>query len=148
MRRLFTLVSIAAAVAACGDQQQPTSPVAAAPSSADRQVASTSGADLAEVKVPQAKPTDQVGFTKVQIVEGAPVTVIANTFNGAGAFCPAGSVAVGGSYHIGSVNGTPPLVDRTERATLGLQTGWVVDVDNTQAGAGALTLSVQAICVS
>ena len=148
MRRLFIFVSVAATVAACADQQQPTSPLTVQ-TPADRQVGvSTSVADAAGVKVPQAKPTDQVGFTKVQIVEGESVTVIPNTFNGAAALCPAGSWAVGGTYQLSSVKGTPPLVDGTFRTTIVLQTGWLVDVNNTQLGSGPLTLSVQALCAS
>ena len=97
MRNSFLLLSIAAFVAACSEQQQPTSPATiGASASASAGLLSTSPLATAN-----GKPTDQVGFTKVFTVTGASVNIVGIAGpKAATASCPAGSYAVGGSYEI------------------------------------------------
>ena len=61
-------------VAACSDRQEPTSPTVTAPTRS-RSVAGATGVTTSAVRVPDAKPTDQVGFTTVAYVESSSYTV-------------------------------------------------------------------------
>ena len=70
MRTVFALAAVAA-LAACSDQQQPPT----SPRSPDPRLGSSVGPTTDGNKVPQAKPTDQVGFTKVTIYQGTAVNV-------------------------------------------------------------------------
>jgi hypothetical protein len=99
MRTMALLLSTALLIAACADGEHPTSPSrsrATSPAPAD---AAPAGLNAV---VPNAKPTDQVGFTKVFTVKSAmvhlpfgnPATATAT------AYCPAGSYPVSGSYGV------------------------------------------------
>jgi hypothetical protein len=49
---------------------------------------------------PQAKPTDQVEFTKITKVTSAPINAVIGDHTINTATCPAGTTAIGGNYNI------------------------------------------------
>jgi hypothetical protein len=136
---LISLLSVAVAVAACNDEQQPTSPVAGTLASVSTPTAVTQTARTPEAT---AKPTDQVGFTKIQYFESTLIAVAAGA-TGAHVFnCPAGTFVVSGGHNIWGGNG--PLV-RISRAA---GNGWEIQINNTQNGALPLSFSVGVNCAS
>jgi hypothetical protein len=95
---LASLGAVLTIAAACADEQ-PTSPAAAR--NTTRTSSPAAAAPSSQIVGAQAKPTDQVGFTKVFTVEGPFVQVdYAAGLLTATATCPAGSTAIGGTYAI------------------------------------------------
>ena len=91
-------------VAACSDRQEPTSPTVTAPTRS-RSVDGATGVTTSAVRVPGAKPTDQVGFTTVAYVESSPYTVAPGGRLQGFAVCPAESgVVSGGSLAFATTN--------------------------------------------
>jgi hypothetical protein len=139
MRNSLILFSFAALVAACSEQQQPTSPAAAR---SDGSFPVVDG-----IRVPDLKPTDQVGFTTVEYIESAVWTVTAGQSLQGMALCPAGSMVTGGGFRLNSYAGTTPLVTYSRLIVIGPQYGWSVVLSNKQAGAADATFLVDAVCV-
>ena len=100
MRNRIMLLAAAATVmlAACADDQRPTAP-AYPPGPSAR---ATAGPDVSPSNpAAGAKPTDQVGFTKVFTVTAQPFTnILRGTTGIATATCPAGSTPVVGYYGV------------------------------------------------
>ena len=96
MRNHILLLTAMITLAACGDQH-PVSPSMRSSDQSRGDVApSTQG-----IKVPQAKPTDQVGFTNVFTVDGNSVGIsVGDGPRPVTATCPAGSQAIGGGYGV------------------------------------------------
>jgi hypothetical protein len=138
MRR-FLLLSAVVAASACADSQQPTAPVRG------RSVGPTSSAAGQIAPSGQGKPTDQVGFTAITIVE-ATTTIAVGQDGGVFALCPLGDQVTGGGYS-NAGNGTPPYIGRSSTTTSGSQNGWIVLAANTAPGAGATTITVSVHCV-
>jgi hypothetical protein len=133
-----------AALVACSNPQQPTSPRAderhvetgLEPSS----VPVLEGIGIPQVRAtsqigvtPQAKPTDQVGFTNVVRVASAAIHVDPSSVNQGYVDCPVGSKATGGGHFIAQF-GTPgarPFVRYSQEASepTGVM-GWEVQVVN------------------
>jgi hypothetical protein len=150
MRTSFFLISLAAVVAACADQQQPTSPVGAAARLESSTVGGEGGALPAQAPTtPQAKPTDQVGFTKVQMYAGAPAVLAAGDRWTVSATCPAGAVATAGGYDvIFPGGGTAPGISKSRPNGSPVADGWTIDVDNRQAGAADIKAWAWVSCAS
>ena len=94
--RTAIILALVAAVAACDDQQQqPTSPIAPR---AAAQVGGDVGPVTQGIKLPDARPTDQVGFTKVATYSPGLTTLVAGETTDIYAACPAGSFMTGGGH--------------------------------------------------
>jgi hypothetical protein len=134
------LLLAALCIAAC-DTQQPTAPAKA------RSLSPSGSAAGQLAPSPQAKPTDQVGFTTVTAVSGPNVTVFAGKAVESDVLCPAGSVVVGGTYRyvFFDATTTPPWIFKND--TDGTN-GWSVTIVNQQPGAFQLTYKVIAYCAS
>jgi hypothetical protein len=143
MRTSFLLTSLALILGACSDEQRPTAPVNS------RAAATTYATDVLPtgqgIKLPDAKPVDQVGFTKVLTVVGSSVDVQ----NGDGrktatATCPVGSTAVGGSYIISNFLQARSFI--YDYSGLDNANGWSVTGMVLDAGA-LVTFSASATCL-
>ena len=149
MRNLFNLIIAGAAIVACSNPQQPTSP------RADEQRSPVlEGIKVPEVTsqigvTPQAKPIDQVGFTNVIRVASSAIHVDPGSSQQGYVDCPVGSKATGGGYFIAQL-GTPgarPFVRFSQEAneTNGQQS-WEVGVVND--GATGIDFFIYAMCAS
>ena len=140
--RTAIILALVAAVAACDDQQQqPTSPVApraAAPVTADVGPVTTG------IKLPDAKPTDQVGFTKVTAYSTALIPLVVGQTAHVLATCPAGSFMTGGGHTMTPVGTSPSVLQSFPD---GLDQ-WHVVVRNDQAGAQNLSVRAWVLCAS
>ena len=99
MRTSFSFALTVLILGACSDEQRPTAPVntRSAMTGPSVDVVTTGQAGT----ITNAKPVDQVGFTKVFTVQGSKVDIqLGDGRKTATATCPAGSQAVGGSYFI------------------------------------------------
>jgi len=145
MRTVFLLVLSALAIGACSDEQpQPTSPMLR--TRAEGQIAGATETSTAGTAVSQAKPVDQVGFTKVIQLSSPPIHVKANWGAQSYVDCPLGSKATGGGYYIDGF-GTPgarPWVkySRAANETNGQQS-WEVQVVNDSATEFDFTIYVE-----
>lgn len=146
MRTNFFLVSLAAMVVACSDQQ-PTSPAAGARPGV-RPSADIGASANAAAPAPQAKPVDQVGFTKAIVVYADLVSIPAGKFGDGTAWCPAGTVATGGGYQYYTFYTHPAVQVNRPNTSDKTASGWLVGLDNTQAGAGDVLLRPYVMCVS
>lgn len=141
MRNPVLLVAATLVLAACADDH-PSAPTAT------RTVASRSLSPLSSTAPsPQAKPTDQVGFTKVVEVQGVSGHVDAGAAGVASVACPAGTMVVGGTYRLVFFDAasTPPWIYKND--TDG-QNGWSVTIVNEQPGSFGLTYRAIAYCAS
>jgi len=147
MRTSFLFVSLAAAVAlaACSDHDQLTSPTAKVRPEASNVSTEASQASPS----PQAKPVDQVGFTKVVFYVGDWITFDAGSGGFVMVACPPGTVVTGGGYDA-IINGTPPLVYKSRPIGAGEPSGggWKVWLSNAQVGAAPVKVSAWAGCAS
>jgi hypothetical protein len=101
MRNHILLLSTALLLVACADDQHSTAP-AGSRSAPNRSAAGDVGTSAQPIN-PQAKPTDQVGFTSVSTVTSAIVTAQGVINPGYGiATCPAGTTAISGGYNVDS----------------------------------------------
>ena len=143
--RNFFYFTVLVALAACSDDRV-TSPAASRQNIDNRLTPPTTSA---AVNTPsQAKPVDQVGFTKITQVAGAYGWVLAGAMGEATALCPAGSTAVGGGFvFTGWATANPPMVSGSFQITEAEQTGWRVKVNN-HLGAVPTSFSPYAICAS
>lgn len=142
MRNHILLLSTAVLLAACADDHPsaPTSRSVASRAAGDAAVSSTAPSS-------QAKPTDQVGFTKVTEVMSPNVHAGPGDNVVASVACPAGSVVVGGSFRLIFFNAgsTPPWIFKNDSDG---QNGWSVTIVNQQPGAFDLTYRAVAYCAS
>jgi hypothetical protein len=147
MRSLFAALAVVALFSACSDEQPPTSPAAARPSAGLVSGAASNQA-LAQGPTQQAKPTDEVGLTTVTLHEGTVITTPAGEFGGAYAICPVGTASIGGGHQFVDFPGTHPFVSLSIRTSTNTQTGWVIGIDNTRAGAGSVRFRAYVLCIS
>jgi hypothetical protein len=149
-RLLLPLLTAAVVLAACADDQHTTGPASrSGPSSRSGSGDVTpTGQAIAN---PQAKPTDQVGFTKVAAVYGVPVNLAANASENATVACPVGSFSTGGGFDMVLTDvGSIPTI-RTSRPTktpAGVPDGWLISVTNIQPGAVAAQIQAWVLCAS
>ena len=141
--RNVLLLSVAAALVACSDNSQSTAPV---------RVRSVANSDVASagIKVPDAKPSGG-SFTQIAVVTGTTVNVNAGASANAAVTCPVGSAVTGGGYELFLPAGqTAPIVWRNRQLLIqtGVASGWTVNVNNTQAGAGAISITAWVSCAS
>ena len=149
MRSSMTFFMAALAVAACTNDTTPSAPQVQQPPRTFS--AGVSDGELAAsiTKTPDAKPTDQVGFTKVQFITG-PLTVAnpGNTYS-ANADCPVGTLLIGGSWELRSaIIGTPPLLTYNNRIDVAGKQRWGVGFNNAYYGADSFAFVATAICIS
>jgi hypothetical protein len=142
MYRLLLLLAVVV-TAACSDTQQPTAP------SKGRTPAPNGSAAGQLAPSPQAKPTDQVGFTKITHVITNPQTLPAGSVSELTAQCPSGSVLTGGGYSTSvfpnlSNDARPFIADSRD----GGANGWYVRVFNTATGATEILFWAYAYCAS
>jgi hypothetical protein len=135
MRRVLIL-SAALIAAACSDNQQPTSPANG------RSVSVKASAANEPSSSAQAKPTDQVGFTKVTRVFSDNITVPAGQEGQAVATCPPGSVLTGGGYTLNYQTLARVVQSHDDAAN-----GWRVFINNSNLATPATVLSY-AYCAS
>jgi hypothetical protein len=144
---LAIISGVVATLVACSEQQQPTSPTTTQSSAEQRLGQAHNPLPVADgIRVPDAKPTDQVGFTKVIDVYGDFVTLNAGGTGSAGAQCPDGTTPVGGGYLFAAPgpDGAQPFVRRSNR----INAGWEVFVVNLASGAGTVIFRANAVCAS
>jgi hypothetical protein len=142
----LALASLGAALtiaAACADQQ-PTSPALAGGAT---RASSSAVSSVTQPVSPQAKPTDQVGFTTVEYVEGQSTLVGPGQSQLGLVLCPTGSKPTGAGFRIVNVTGTTPTVTYSRLIVVGADSGWSMIVTNKQTGAGNAEFLVDAVCV-
>jgi hypothetical protein len=139
MRTFITLLTVATLVVACGDEPHPTGPESR---SANGQPRATS--DKAPTE--QAKPVDQIGFTKITRVYGTQVAVPAGASGASTATCPAGTMLISGGHFIlgaAAATGAPRLSQSIDNDA----NGWSVLFANNFTGAGSISFLAVAYCV-
>ena len=132
-------------VAACSDQREPTSPATRATTRASS--ADVAAATSAPSAGGQAKPTDQVGFTKITLIENYEVVPVGGSAQII-ALCPVGSTVTGGGFSAGVYAVGKPIVSHSRVITIGNQNGWSIGIENTAAGAAAAGIHVHGLCAS
>jgi hypothetical protein len=143
MRNRLLLLTAAVLLSACADGQNTTAPASRSA------LASRSSGDVATSSQvsPQAKPTDQVGFTNVFTVVGngasfdfgnGPTTLTAT--------CPEGSKAIGGSYVIGNWPASKYLV--ITKFGLNAANGWDVTGWVFDPSAPDINMGITVNCIS
>ena len=145
MRNRLLLLTAAVLLSACADDQHPTAP-ASRPASSSRSAAGDLGTATQSTGSPQAKPIDQVGFTKITAVNSDLIHTVPGQNTGTFVSCPAGSTAIGGGYHITlyTAGSVPPLT-----RVIGLEgNGWAVSFSNEPVGAGYFTYYASVYCAS
>jgi hypothetical protein len=150
MRNRLLLLAAAVLLSACADDQHATAP-ASRSGLAGRSASGDAAPSGQATGNPQAKPIDQVGFTKVVTYFGAPVTLNPGQATSAQATCPAGTVVTGGGHDLDVQSvGTVPLLVRSRPLQSGNDpaTGWLVTFSNTQAGSGTLQFWAWVACAS
>lgn len=137
--RSLLLVSAIIAITACSDNQQSTSPVNGVAAR------TPSASQLSQEPQSNGKPAPgAVAFTKLTNNYGPSVTVPAGSVKSASVQCPAGSLPTGGGYDIATNGGTWPMVSSSAPNA----TGWVVSIDNSQAGSAVVYVAAWVICAS
>jgi len=143
MRNIIMLLTAAAIVVACADETPPTGP---ASGSHGRSASPNAQATAEKAPVGDAKPVDQVGFTKVIQVMSAPVVVLVNNAGSATATCPVGTMAISGGHQFTQWTGsTPAQMTMNQR---NWENGWVVTFYNQVPGATQFTFKAIAYCAS
>lgn len=145
MRNRLLLLTAAVVLSACADDQHATAP--ASRSGLRGRPSGDVAPSTQDIKVPAAKPTDQVGFTQITVLASLPVNVSGGQGSQMAITCPAGSTAIGGDYHItGHVSGaTAPwlTVDGLDGSN-----GWRVGFVNDQVGSSGFNYTVSVYCAS
>lgn len=142
--RTLLLASTLVVLAACSDNQQPTAPRSAS----SRGSAAGDVAPVGQgIKLPDAKPADQVGFTNVTKVITTGVPINPGSQQVVTAHCPTGTVVIGGSYRLWGFDpaGAVPWVSQSEDDG---SNGWSVYIANKQPGAILGTAYAVAYCAS
>jgi hypothetical protein len=140
MRNLMLLSAILA-LAACSDNQQSTAPASSKAVSSRSSLASDGPSTLG-LGVPQAKPIDQVGFTKTLVVNTGTVGFYAGQSGSVTAVCPADWQLVSGGYVLSGDILHLALDINGPNAT----NGWVIH-GSVSATGSFVSLSARAICV-
>jgi hypothetical protein len=144
MRNRLLLLAAAVVLSACADDQHATAPASRSGLSG-RSASGDAGPSGQATGNPQAKPIDQVGFTKITRVVSPTATSHANAAATATATCPAGTTLVGGGHEILVLSApVPPFV----RSSAGDQNEWSVLVTNSLPGAIDVTFHAIAYCAS
>jgi len=143
MRNLITLAAAAIMIVACADDPHPTSP---ATSSGTRSAnGNVQSADKAPVV--QAKPVDQIGFTKITTVVSISAYVPPGQLVPFTATCPDGTTAISGGHFINGVAiGAPAAI--LQQSRLNDTNGWTVAFNNNVPGAGNMSFVVFVHCAS
>ena len=145
MRIYLLVVTAAIFLSACADDQHATAP--ASRSGLSSRSASGGAAPSGQgIRVPEAKPTDQVGFTNVFSVAGPGVSF--NTGTGPTtltATCPAGSRAIGGGYEV--INYPVSRSLSITKSGLNAANGWSVTLWMFDAASPPANVNVTANCV-
>lgn len=141
MRNILLLATAALFLGACSDDQHPSAP--ASSRNADRFPAASLSPS------PQAKPIDQVGFTKITRVLTQPHVLPAGEVAEATAVCPDGTVLTGGGYSTSvfpnlSVDARPYIADSWSANG----NGWYVRAFNNATGATEIIFWAYALCAS
>ena len=146
MRNRLLLFSAAVLLSACADDPHTTAPASRSGSSS-RSAAGDVMPSGQGIRVPQAKPTDQVGFTQVFTVQEPVFTHVSKGSTGTGtATCPAGSHVIGGYYTI-TFDGTAPDFTYIS-AGIDQANGWSVRGSVPAAAASDIvTFVVTAVCI-
>lgn len=146
MRNRLLLLTAAVVLSACADDQHTTAPASRSVSSS-RSAAGDLGTATQTTGSPQAKPIDQVGFTKITTVNSDLIHAVAGQNTGVVVSCPAGSTAIGGGYSVTLylAGATPPF---TKFMGLDGQNGWGVDLSNDPVGAKDFTYYASVYCAS
>ena len=143
MRNFITLLAAATLIVACADDPHPTAP---ALRSSARSANGTVGPAAQSAPSGQAKPVDQVGFTKITTVSASSGWVPAGSSGDATANCPDGTTVISGGFITsgGPISATPPslAISRIEG------NGWHVKFVNGAPGSIALFFDVFAYCAS
>ena len=145
--RTLLLVSTALFLAACSDNPQPTAPRSIGSATTGAGAGNRAPATQA-VATSNAKPVDQVGFTKVTPIYSSPnVWVNPGEYKWAVASCPDGSVVVGGGYEFSGGNGNK---DAPAFASENRPDGntWRVGVANYATGAQVTSFRAWVLCAS
>jgi len=146
MRNRLFLLTAAVVLSACADDQHATAPAShsgLSGRSASGDVAPSGGG----IKLPDAKPAAQVGFTKITRVTSAQCNVVIGENSSNTATCSAGTTAIGGNYNI-SLFVSSASFPWFRFAGLDGQNGWSVTIWNEQAGAREFSYYVTAYCAS
>ena len=133
-----------AVIAACSDNQEPTSPARGV----SRSALGVNDVSSDASKAPPAKPQDQVGFTKLTYMESAIYTAAPGVSEQGWVLCPVGSTVASGGYTISVGNAPVPTVTHSRMVTDGAQNGWSIAVSNKAVGAVSVTFHVYAMCAS
>ena len=145
MRTIAGFLAIAVIAAACADQ----TPAGLHSKSANGAVASPNATATTDVAKASGKPTDQVGFTKVQVYYSDLVTVSAGQVGGATVLCPAGSIPTGGGFDNSWAGPGAPMTVLLSRPNGPVNpAGWTVSVSNTSLGATDKTVRAWVFCAS
>jgi hypothetical protein len=147
MRNRLFLLTATVVLSACADDQHATAPASRSGLSS-RSAAGNFGPGTQGAGLPSAKPTDQVGFTKVFVVRAAIYTIVSKgDYGTATATCPAGSVVIAGSYRIPTLQSSAGDFAYVDGGVDG-NNGWFVKgFVPPNALAAAVTLDVAAICI-
>jgi hypothetical protein len=145
MRSLFApSISLAVAsfavLAACSDRDQTTAPTAGTP----RQATYATAISDAPTANPNAKPITEPGFTKITVITTAMVGMAPGAGGSASAYCPAGTVLVGGGFAIGQENENPVHI----YVSRPYGSAWLVKAANPVNGMDGANFHAWATCAS
>jgi hypothetical protein len=138
MRTLFILVSVTALIAACSDQDRPTSP--ASPNARSANVTPSGGGS----RLPDASAAPAKYLKQIVDVDSF-VMVNANSNQDIDVSCPSGMMVTGGGFALIS-NGATPYT-RVLRSGIYGPSAWRVEIVVEAAAQVAARLNVQAICI-
>jgi hypothetical protein len=152
VNRVAGLAIVSAALvilAGCADDQHPSAPTRSYATGRSA-AAGDVGLNPEAIGTPNAKPQDQIGFTKVNMLHSGNLAAPAGQTIGGSQACPVGTFAVGGGYTLYVAPGVPaPVVMQT--APTGLASspdGWAVVLANDAPGAAQAAFQVYALCAS
>ncbi len=139
--RSLLLLSAIAALTACSDNGQSTTPARAT-----RGEVGASAQRAPDGVSALGKPGSPGGLT-VTVVIATGTTIPVGTSGTSAATCPAGTAVTGGGYDY-TTQGTAPSVFRNRQllVQIGTASGWTVSASNAQAGAADLSLTAWVSC--
>lgn len=140
--RSLLLLSAIAALTACSDNGQSTTPVSASQGDVASSAQRSPNAVSAFGKPSRSGPA-------ITVVIGTDVDIAPGGSANSVALCPAGTSVTGGGYEYSAV-GTDPSVwrNRELESEIGLASGWTVSARNTALGAQTVTLTAWVSCAS
>jgi hypothetical protein len=152
VNRVAGLAIVSAALvilAGCADDQHPSAPTRSY-STGRSAAAGDVGLNPQAIGTPNAKPQDQIGFTKVtSYFSGTLIAPAGQTISGSSA-CPAGSFAVGGGYTLIVAPGAlaPVVMSTAPSGLASTPNGWGVVLANDAAGTAQAFFQVYTLCAS